>query len=405
MSPPSSAPTPLQHFGSDKKRLFLVVIISAVIIVSWTGVIDYLAVDFLNNSLMNAMATYGSARLINGGISVLQSTTVEIGIAVNGSINLGQFLDPINDAVERLSNVMAIAIGSLVLQKTLLAITSSIVFKTFLTLAGIALIISSYIKEAPYIEVLSKIFVFLAFMRLSLGFMLLLNLAVDQSYLAEKADVNKKNIESIVSDVGEMNAASAEEIELKSDLNKEIIELEDNKSSRITIRTSLFNENNVLAEQLESKMVELDQAKSELDLLDQYNPLYSDKTIDDLKSSISELERSVEIRLDAIEKIEEELEEIEGAIIENNEEIVDITSGMFSKVKRVMSKTSEIISNLTDYLKISTIHLLDAMILFAMKTLIFPILFMYLLTKGFKLIWGIDARELIKREYKTLKMP
>jgi len=44
--------------------------------------------------------------------------------------------------------------------------------------------------------------------------------------------------------------------------------------------------------------------------------------------------------------------------------------------------------------------LLDMMILFMMKTLIFPLLFMYLLTKGFKLIWGIDVRTLIKREQK-----
>ena len=351
MTPSSSTPVLLAQLSGDKKRLFLFLMISAVLIVSWTGVIDKLSADFLDSSLIKAIATYGSARVINAGISVLQSTTVEAGVvAVNGSINVGQVLDPINDAVERLSNLMTIAIGSLVLQKTLLAITSAIVFKVFLTISGIALIISAYIKEAPYIQVLSKLFTFLVFMRLSLGLMLLLNLAVDQSYLAEKADVNQRQIEALASDVDEMNTESAEERELKNKLNQALRELEDKKNVRLALRTSLFNENKVLAGQLEIKEAEFSQAKSKLDLFDQYNPLYSDQKIDNIKRSLSEVKSDIEIRFDKIEALDEQLEEIEDEIIEKHQEIVGVTSSMLSKITRMMSKTSEIISNLTAYL-------------------------------------------------------
>ena len=67
------------------------------------------------------------SRGINGAVSVLQ--TIEFKIPLVSSAAVGQVLDPINDAVERLSVGLTWAIGSLFLQDILLRIASGWLFK------------------------------------------------------------------------------------------------------------------------------------------------------------------------------------------------------------------------------------------------------------------------------------
>lgn len=432
--PPSSPSTQIsfQQLGSDKKRLFLVFIIAVVLIISWVGTIDKTSSKYLDDSLFGALATYGTARLVNAGVSVLQTTTVEASVSgnvegsikkswlpvqgsvgaggsVGGSVSIGQILDPINDAVERLSNVMTIAIGSIILQKTLLAITSSTLFKVCLTLSGLVLIISLYIKESPYIQVLSKLFIFLAFIRLSLGFMLLLNLAVDQSYLSEQTSLNHKQIETLASDIDKINAkneADAEaEAEAENKIEAEINELTNQEDTLNTELILLLDESKELSTQAETKEAELAQAKSKLDFIDQYNPLFNNKELDRIKTSLSEIEDSRDSKLDKIANIEEQLEEIKDGINEKRNGPSGPLNAVMDKMDNMISATTETIGNLYENVKNAVSALLNAMILFTMKTVIFPVLFMYLITKGFKLIWGIDVRTLIKPEYKTLKNP
>ena len=66
------------------------------------------------------------AKIINAGVSVLQSA--EVGPVV-ASINPDEILDPLNDAVERLSGILVWAIGSLFLQQIVLEVAAGPVFK------------------------------------------------------------------------------------------------------------------------------------------------------------------------------------------------------------------------------------------------------------------------------------
>jgi|TARA_B110001469_G_C9630323_1_gene315248 hypothetical protein len=509
-----------QQFDSDRKKLLLVLIVFIVLTISWTGILDDLSAEFLNNSFINAVVTYGSARAINALVSVIQTATIEGNVIFAGaSVNIGQVLDPINDAVERLSDVMAIAIGSIVLQKTLLAISSSLLFKVSLTLAGAALIISSYIKEAPWIQSLSKLFVFLVFIRLSLGAMLLLNLAVDNYYLSEKIDNNQKELTVLESKLDEKQSKTKNDIELEieklidrknitnaalilisaetveiskrivdeeAELNRQIQRLKnDNRTQEISklsvqkdIKNSklslLLDEQTALSIQVNSKDSELDKATSELDFIDKINPLYTNALLDNIKAARSEIKINIEEKVSQISNIKEELQRIKDELRNNVEEISEsddtllsiasaavsdsvgsVTNLIFDNndpfsadpsldnikasileiknnfevkesqiedfqdelmrieddinekeeeisgsVSRIISTATEIALSPLTYLKNQAEVLLDTMILFMMKTVIFPLLFMYLLIKGFKIIWGIDVRALIKREQK-----
>ena len=99
------------------------------------GALDHFAYDRLAETTTESVGIYALSRSINAGISVLQSSQFGIGIA---HLQFGELLDPINDAVERLSSTMVWAIGSLLLQRLVLEVTSTAVFQWSFFCIGVA---------------------------------------------------------------------------------------------------------------------------------------------------------------------------------------------------------------------------------------------------------------------------
>ena len=71
----------------------------------------------IDQSLQNAAIVFDLARGLNGIISVLQSTEISVLFA---TMTIGKILDPLNDLVERFSELMTVALASLALQNFLL---------------------------------------------------------------------------------------------------------------------------------------------------------------------------------------------------------------------------------------------------------------------------------------------
>lgn len=81
-------------------------------------VIDNSADTYFRNSIAKAGVSYGVCRLINGTVSVIQESNLELEPAGIGlSLAVGQVVDPINDMVERLSSVLVMSITSLGVQE------------------------------------------------------------------------------------------------------------------------------------------------------------------------------------------------------------------------------------------------------------------------------------------------
>ena len=87
-------------------------------IVSALGVLDEFGQDFVAATTAESIGILLVSMGFDAGVSALQNVPV-----------LGAGLDPINDAVERLSTVIVWAIGSLVLQRTALELVSSAAFQ------------------------------------------------------------------------------------------------------------------------------------------------------------------------------------------------------------------------------------------------------------------------------------
>jgi hypothetical protein len=79
---------------------------------------DESAHDYLDESRNKALAAYGICRIANAAISVAKESEVSIGIFGTGvQVAAGQVLDPVDELVERTSDLLLTALTSLVIQK------------------------------------------------------------------------------------------------------------------------------------------------------------------------------------------------------------------------------------------------------------------------------------------------
>ena len=199
----------------------------ALAVLSSAGWLDNFAEGHISDTTNESIGIFVVSRGINAGISTLQSSEVGIGIA---SMQIGQLLDPINDAAERLSSVMVWAIGSLLLQRFTLEVASGTLFKWgFVAIACVTLavlLIGEYQRSRNrpsvsldrYRGVFIKIFVLAAMLRFIVPAFVAVSLLVSQQFLQPRIDEERVGLaelqEEISSDEQEIVdlAANVEQI-------------------------------------------------------------------------------------------------------------------------------------------------------------------------------------------------
>ena len=213
---------------TDNRYLYRTMILAAfaLAILSSVGWLDNFAEDRISDTTNESIVIFAVSRSINAGISTLQSSEVGIGIA---SMQIGELLDPINDAAERLSSVMVWAIGSLLLQRFTLEVASGTLFKwgfvVIACLTLVALLFAEYrrLRNRPsarvdrYRGVLIQIFVLAAMLRFIVPAFVAVSLLVSQQFLQPQIDEESAGLaelqEEISSDEQEIVdlAANAEQ--------------------------------------------------------------------------------------------------------------------------------------------------------------------------------------------------
>ena len=183
------------------KKNFLPILIALVIAASSFNILDDYSDNYTHDSIIQAGVSYAIARGINGIVSVLQTSTVQAGVGVSGSIAFGEVLDPINDIIERFSYVMSLAIGSLVLQKILLGISAHFLFKLLIVGFGFILITAIIIKNAAATSWASKIFVILLFIRFALVIVVSFNSIADNIFISTQINNGTEELNEFRADV------------------------------------------------------------------------------------------------------------------------------------------------------------------------------------------------------------
>lgn len=146
---------------SISKNLFLPIL--AVIVFISTPLYDNISKKYIDNSLKGAIVTYALLRTLNAGVSVIQKSSITLGVGIEGTIAIGEVLDPINDAVERFSDMITLSIWTLGSEKALYEISKTKLVIVFVILLAL---VSLFYKN----RVLDKFLIVLIIVRLFIPF-------------------------------------------------------------------------------------------------------------------------------------------------------------------------------------------------------------------------------------------
>ncbi len=91
------------------KRYSLLLLLLLAVACSWLQPLDHMAKEQAQAGLKRAVASFATARALNAVISVVQGTEFSASFIVGITLTPGQLLDPINDLVEKFSDLMLIA--------------------------------------------------------------------------------------------------------------------------------------------------------------------------------------------------------------------------------------------------------------------------------------------------------
>ena len=140
---------------------------------------------YLDESILLAAGTYATCRTINAGVSSLQESGVSVspwGVGIQYQI--GQLLDPINDATERLSDICVKSMGLLSAQRLLVFAINQYTVLPFYLVALLALV-AFY---APYGDRIAfrfgRLALVLLLVRLSIPGMCFVGKSIDAHYFA-----------------------------------------------------------------------------------------------------------------------------------------------------------------------------------------------------------------------------
>jgi len=178
-----------QHSDLKRKIKFhtynLLLSILAVFIAFSTPLYDSITQKYVDESLKQAAVTYAATRTINATVSVLQNTSIEVGVGLGLDIAAGEMLDPINDATERFSDLLTMSIWVLGAQKIIYLLSKLPVFNIIILILSLMIL---FINS----KVLKNILVFLVILRFFLPFNAIVSEYFNKNFFIPEIEKNLK---------------------------------------------------------------------------------------------------------------------------------------------------------------------------------------------------------------------
>ena len=169
--------------SSQIQTVMVIALVSLAVLLSWLQPLTSFTTESIESSLKQAGIAFGFAKVLNGLVSVMQSTELQVSLGAGMSIAIGEILDPFNDLIEDYSTLMKFALGSLIVQTVLIKITSNFLFNLLLTLSASFFLITLWLKR-PALNLLAfRLFIFTFALRFLLIFSLLMNHWIDQQFI------------------------------------------------------------------------------------------------------------------------------------------------------------------------------------------------------------------------------
>ncbi len=383
--------------NNNKNRFYILTAITLLALVSWFNFFDRMSTEYVDNAIIQGTITFGIARAFNAAISVLQS--IQVGI-FGSSVTIGEMLDPINDLVEQFSTLMKYALGSLIIQKLLLEIVSETFFKILITISGVILFVTTFMRTVKYFNMTMHIFVFMLFLRFIIVLAITMNAVVDNAFIKEKFEKNIQTLESHKIDIESISNMPEVAGEIETALNNGLVALQDKRVQELSKLSNISEKISIIDGKIKQIERRLSERKDHIGLFKSINLLNKDEEVKELDSELSKKESERDRLLSEKRSVEENIEDMDDDIVSitdrlsgKNKGVLESLRSMTSNIAGKMKAFKIKISELVDRMDEAVPTILNLMALFAFRVMILPLIFLYLFLKGFKFIWGIEFRE------------
>ena len=187
-------------------RFLGVALVAIMVACSWLSPFDTTANVQVDAGLKRAAATYASARLLNGAISVVQGTQISAAPAGMGmTFAPGEILDPLNDLVEQFSQVMLVAMVALGVEKVLLTVGASWMISLTLSLVAVVWAIL-YLRGMIGPRWLARLLMVLLVMRFAMPVSLIGTDAIFQQFMASDYQESQEVLKLVQGEASKLGA-------------------------------------------------------------------------------------------------------------------------------------------------------------------------------------------------------
>ena len=368
---------------------------------NFQGALDDFAQEEVTDTTVETAGIYAVSKTINLGVSVLK--TVQVSVIV-GSLTLGEVLDPLDDAVERLSAMTVMAIGSLVLQQIVLDFTTSPIFKWLffgaglITLLALALTAFPAFRErvrtasglsSPMLDKLAReavrVFMIAAMIRFVVPVFIGGSFLFSQMLLQPELDRSKDELNVLSNTISnQSDTALSDRSDRALPDRSDLIGQRDEKVGELAALQETESDHR---DHLERVNAEIDGLREQAGIgatLENLVPerlggKASDPRIDSLKAEREDIESRIEAAEDRIEAVRNDLACIERQLEgENCDSLVERTlAGVKGIGKPMLAGIKEIAESTGEYL----ITMAKLLAILLVKNIVVPLLFLYLAMK------------------------
>ena len=202
------------------RHFLLLLCLLGVLFASWMSPMDAPATAQVDAGLKRALLSFGTARALNGLLSVVQATQVDIqpaGIGV--TLSPGQLLAPVNALVKHFADWMLLACVAFGIQKVLISISGYWVISAALTVVAVAWA-ACHLRQRHAPAWLSGALVLMVMLRFAIPLALVGTDALSQKFLAADYTAAQRAIDASTTEAGKTKAPEPAAVDDKSWLPK-----------------------------------------------------------------------------------------------------------------------------------------------------------------------------------------
>lgn len=191
-------------------KIIIVLISTLLVVMAFISPFDQKGKENVDSSFTQAMVVFGTAKALNGVISLAQGT--EVG-PPGVTVSIGEVLDPINDLVEQFSWIMLASMTSLGIQKILMNIVTGTLFDFLFVTTLLILNIWLFYRfknDNQTRDLFFKLAIVLVFLRFSIPMMAIINEYTYTNFVQQEYNIQElgDNITIISKNVRDINNES-----------------------------------------------------------------------------------------------------------------------------------------------------------------------------------------------------